>query len=174
MWEIPNSDLRQELANLKHRGFQFSWPYAVGYHDIVNFSLTILGSNPRKPSNQNCKIVLFYVFFACKCVLYCCHRVSTQLQLTDISYIFKQPVDCCLPPIHERCHFLHFIWQLLQFCAVSCWPVVLLQNFRVRFHSHFVYLATPKSWNYEMRHPLCVYKLTLWRLTTYIWVVPHR
>jgi hypothetical protein len=31
-------------------------------------------------------IVLFYVLFACKCVLYYCYRVSIQLQLTNISY----------------------------------------------------------------------------------------
>ena len=32
--------------------------------------------------------VLFYVSFVCKCVLYHCHRVFTQLQLTNISYIY--------------------------------------------------------------------------------------
>jgi len=34
-------------------------------------------------------IVLFYVLFMCKCVLYFCLRVSTQLQLTNMSiYIY--------------------------------------------------------------------------------------
>jgi hypothetical protein len=30
--------------------------------------------------------VLFYVLSVCKCVLYYCHRLTTQLQLTNISY----------------------------------------------------------------------------------------
>jgi len=33
-----------------------------------------------------CFIVLFCVLFLCECVLYYCHRVSIQLQLTNISY----------------------------------------------------------------------------------------
>jgi hypothetical protein len=32
-----------------------------------------------------CFIVLFSVLFVCKCVLYYCHRVATQLQLINIS-----------------------------------------------------------------------------------------
>jgi hypothetical protein len=33
-----------------------------------------------------CFIVLFYVLFVCKCVLYYCHRASIQLQLTNLSH----------------------------------------------------------------------------------------
>jgi hypothetical protein len=38
-------------------------------------------------------IVLFCLLFVCKCVLYYCHQVSTQLQLKNISYQNKKTPD---------------------------------------------------------------------------------
>jgi len=38
-------------------------------------------------------IVLFYVLFVCKCVLYYCHRLSTRLQLTNMSHHNKKTPD---------------------------------------------------------------------------------
>jgi len=59
-----------------------------------------------------CFIVLFCVLSVCKRVLYHCHRMSTQLQLTNVSYYFfliRTPVlitfatmDLCLKEKHQE------------------------------------------------------------------------
>ena len=41
-----------------------------------------------------CVVLLLFVLFLCKCVLYYCHRVTIQLQLKNISYhILKQTIN---------------------------------------------------------------------------------
>ena len=41
---------------------------------------------PRRGTARTLPIVVsFCVLFVCKCVLYCCHRVKTQLQLINVS-----------------------------------------------------------------------------------------
>jgi hypothetical protein len=41
-------------------------------------------------------IVLFCVLFVCKCVLYYCHRVSTQMRLTNISIYLFAKTNCSI------------------------------------------------------------------------------
>ena len=69
-----------------------------------------------------CFIVLFCVLFVCKCVLYCCHRVSTQLQLTNISYVL-----CTWWwsfQVEARCKSIsHMFLSFGRRCLVLCIPV---------------------------------------------------
>jgi hypothetical protein len=52
--------------------------------------------------------VSFCALFVCKCVLYYCHRVATQLQLTNISYII---IKC-----------LHVSGEYKEVWSASCCP----------------------------------------------------
>ena len=52
-----------------------------------------------------CFIVSFCVLFVCKCVLYHCHRVATQLQLTNISY----HIFCFMVSTYNITHILQLM-----------------------------------------------------------------
>jgi len=57
--------------------------FFLGWKANARVKLAKMGHGPH-PSKI---VVLFYVLFVCKCVLYFCHGVTAQLQLTNISYI---------------------------------------------------------------------------------------
>ena len=79
------------------------------------------------PLKVLCFIVLFCVLFMCKCVLFYCHRVSTQLQLTNISN--RAGGVTCAKAI---CSFAEnpLIWHL-PIHHRSCYMVSLLRGTRL-------------------------------------------
>ena len=66
-------------------------------------------------------IVLFCVLFVCKCVLYYCHRMATQLQLTNISNIYLMFLGIEQHNVMTKLSFMFIVkchsYSLLAYCT---------------------------------------------------------
>ena len=91
--------MRYCCLHILRRGYP-DWGFSVLFTRLQGKCQGITSQDVARPLFQNCCVVLcivcfisFYVLFVCKCVLYYCHRVTTQLQLTNISYHIIFPVE---------------------------------------------------------------------------------
>jgi hypothetical protein len=72
-------------------------------------------------------IVSFCVLFVCKCILYYCHRVATQLQLTDIYHISYHTIS------------YHIIYHIVSYHIISChivsYPIIsYIVSYHISYH----------------------------------------
>jgi len=102
MWKTNSSHCNSLLiAALKSKAnLSFKGP------PVCSFTCMLLS-----PTATLSLIVLFYILFVCKCVLYSCHRVLTQLQLTNT-------------PISKRGYY----WSHYTSLCRWLWVLVILKN----------------------------------------------
>jgi len=85
-------------------------------------------------------VVLFCVLFVCQCVLYYCQQVSTNLQLTNISYYIKcnstHRQILALITHCTACSMPHGNFTVPYVCQPKCWLHLLFRPFYKNDQKH--------------------------------------
>jgi len=99
---------------------QLSWPRFFRAFSSVVRQMPGYNSQRRGTARNLPKLIaLFCVLFVCKCVLYYCHRVSTQFQLINI-YIFRYFFDTLSRKTNVLQPELCFVTK-----AIPIYPIIL-------------------------------------------------
>jgi hypothetical protein len=88
VWSRKTSRMRRPWPALGRSVYVYVWLLWLRFFRAFPQLLGKCQGKTRKGGARPALFLIFvlYVLFVCKCVLYYCHRVDTQLQLTNISY----------------------------------------------------------------------------------------
>jgi len=101
-------------------------------------------------------IVLFYVLFMCKCVLYYCHRVSTQLQL-KIYHIIP----------YATCHMSHIMSYHTISYHISYHIYHIISHHIVSYRIISYRIASHRIVSYHISHHITSHHITSHHITSH-------
>jgi hypothetical protein len=100
--------------------------------------------------------VLFYVLFVCKCVLYYCHRVSTQLKLNVSYHIIYHIIS-----YHIIYHIIyHISYHIISYHTIS-YNIIYLSYISYHISYHLI------SYIISYRHACHIISYIIYRIVLY-------